>query len=330
MPRKHSVRIQPCAISEIPNIDQLVSLISVCSRLRLMPRPRLLTNLTSALPDEQQALTPRTPHSRTARAEGGFAKLQVIESIDDQELDDIQLNQIQQQSAPLLASSSSDRFAPRGQHARNGKRTVPQPPPQLSAISRLMLTLGVFLAAVLLVLIFFSLTRPEALHRYIGAKIPQTPLAPAASQEKVNVGQGKPHPNADPHLISYENYTHFPLHASEYRKECEKLNPGYMAHGNYWDARTMGPSDVEHKEAKDVCTSTITYMMDGDVGLFADLALLAQAAALARDVSILVFLVYDTVWTGNNSETGRSLWTTRIGIVESTLAMSRLFSFCPL
>ena len=92
----------------------------------------------------------------------------------------------------------------------------------------------------------------------------------------------------------------------------------------------MGPSDVEHKEAKDVCTSTITYMMDGDVGLFADLALLAQAAALARDVSILVFLVYDTVWTGNNSETRRSLWTVRIGIVESTLAISRLFSFCPL
>lgn len=274
-----------------------------------MPRPRPLTNLTSALPDEQQALTPRTPHSRTARAEGGFAKLQVIESIDDQELDDIQLNQIQQQSAPLLASSSSDRFAPRGQHARNGKRTVPQPPPQFSPISRLMLTLGVFLAAILLVLIFFSLTRPEALHRYIGAKIPQTPLAPAASQEKVNVAQGKPHPNADPHLISYENYTHFPLHALEYRKECEKLNQGYMAHGNYWDARTMGPSDVEHKKARDGCTSTITYMMDGDVGLFADLGLLAQAAALARDRN-RTFFVDDTNWN-------RGKWTDHFEDVRS-------------
>ena len=54
-----------------------------------MPRPRSLTNLTSALPDEQQVITPRTPHSRTARAEGGCAKLQTIESIDDQEFDDI-------------------------------------------------------------------------------------------------------------------------------------------------------------------------------------------------------------------------------------------------
>jgi hypothetical protein len=173
-------------------------------------------------------------------------------------------------------------------------------------MSRLMLILGVFLAAVLLVLIFFSLTRPEALHRYIGAKIPQTPLAPAASQEKGNVVQGKPHHNADPHLISYETIP-TSLHALEYRKECEKLNTGYMAHGNYWDARTMGPSDVEHKEAKGVCTSTITYMMDGGVGLFADLALFAQAGALARDVSVLVFLVCDTVWKGNDSETGRSL-----------------------
>jgi hypothetical protein len=55
----------------------------------------------------------------------------------------------------------------------------------------------------------------------------------------------------------------------------------------------MGPSDVEHKEAKGARTSTITYMMDGDIGLFADLALLAQAAALARDV---VSLVCDMVW----------------------------------
>ena len=57
-----------------------------------------------------------------------------------------------------------------------------------------MLALGVFLAAVLLVLIFFSLTRPETLYRYIGAKIPQTHLALAASQEKGNVVQGKPVP----------------------------------------------------------------------------------------------------------------------------------------
>ena len=69
-----------------------------------------------------------------------------------------------------------------------------------------------------------------------------------------------------------------------------------------------------------LCTSTITYMMDSDVGLFADLALLAQAATLARDVRILDFLICDTVWSRKNSKTGHSLWTTRIEIVESTLA----------
>ena len=71
------------------------------------------------------------------------------------------------------------------------------------------------------------------------------------------------------------------------------MNPGYMVHVNYWDARTMEPSGVERKEAKDVCASTITYTMDGDVGRFADLALLAQAVALARDLRILGFLVCD-------------------------------------
>ena len=109
-------------------------------------------------------------------------------------------------------------------------------------MSRLILILGVFLAAVLLILILFSLTRPEALHRYVGAKIPQTSLAPAALQEKGNVVQGKPvTTNVDPHFISNENYAQFPLYALGYRKECEKLNPGYMAHGNYWEARAMGP-----------------------------------------------------------------------------------------
>ena len=51
---------------------------------------------------------------------------------------------------------------------------------------------------------------------------------------------------------------------------------------------------------------------------------------LARDVRILNFLVCDTVWTGNNSETGRSLWTTRTGIVDSTLVWYRVYFFCPL
>jgi hypothetical protein len=45
--------------------------------------------------------------------------------------------------------------------------------------------------------------------------------------------------------------------------------------------------DVPHEHVpgeNGVCSSTITYVLDGNVGLFFDLALVAQAAALAREV----------------------------------------------
>lgn len=95
-----------------------------------------------------------------------------------------------------------------------------------------------------------------------------------------------------------------------------------MAHTG--DTNAMGPLDVlHHDEAPDyqlpegetaVCSATITYMLDGSVGLLADLALMAQVAALAREVYIeslfefvvasltnvlqrnRTFLVDDTYW----------------------------------
>ena len=67
-----------------------------------------------------------------------------------------------------------------------------------------------------------------------------------------------------------------------------------MAHGEYWQS-LHGEMDVEHHddntdyhlpegERTKVCSKTITYMLDGHVGLAADLALMAQAAAMAREV----------------------------------------------
>lgn len=61
----------------------------------------------------------------------------------------------------------------------------------------------------------------------------------------------------------------------------------------------MGILDVAHHDDNKVaegqrtavCTSTITYMLDGEVGLLADLALMAQAAALAREVGATVFMI---------------------------------------
>ncbi len=68
-----------------------------------------------------------------------------------------------------------------------------------------------------------------------------------------------------------------------------------MRHGEYWEAHHGGSMDVEHHddntnyhlpegERTKVCSKTITYMLDGHVGLVADLALMAQAAAFAHEV----------------------------------------------
>ena len=81
-------------------------------------------------------------------------------------------------------------------------------------------------------------------------------------------------------LISYGNYTHFPLTPKQYRAECRKM--GGMKHMAYWTDMKM---DVPHHPTPGVCKSTITYMLGSEVGLMGDLALLAQVAALADLVS---------------------------------------------
>ena len=85
-------------------------------------------------------------------------------------------------------------------------------------------------------------------------------------------------------LISYENYTEFPLTSKQYRAECRKVHEGGMRHMAYWTDLMM---DVPHPSGSDpdVCKSTVTYMLGSDVGLMGDLALLAQVAALADSVS---------------------------------------------
>lgn len=84
-------------------------------------------------------------------------------------------------------------------------------------------------------------------------------------------------------LISYENYTEFPLTTKQYRAECRKMHRGEMRHMAYWTDLMM---DVPHpSSASGVCKSTVTYMLGSEVGLMGDLALLAQVAALADSVS---------------------------------------------
>lgn len=87
--------------------------------------------------------------------------------------------------------------------------------------------------------------------------------------------------NSNLTLISYENYTEFPLTPWQYRAECRKATEG-MKDMAYWTDMMM---DVPHRSAPGVCRSSVTYMLGSEVGLMADLALLAQVAALADSVS---------------------------------------------
>ena len=264
-----------------------------------MPRPRPLTNVAPGHYDPNQQLTPRTPHSgsRTSRAEQGFSKLQIVEEADVVEDDGGDTFQ----SAPLLASSSSARFS---------RRNTQQPPTSTklkilnrsavilsTTISRLPLVVGILTAGILLLLTVLSFTRREALHKYVGAKAPNitstsgSKTGPTTSPSPLQEEHGV-------HLLSYENYTTFPLYPLQYLAECKKLNSGYMRHGDYWDITPMGVIDTAHHDPSAtggkarVCSSSITYMLDGTVGLTADLALMAQAAALAREVVFRVLYFY--------------------------------------
>jgi hypothetical protein len=79
----------------------------------------------------------------------------------------------------------------------------------------------------------------------------------------------------------------------EYKAECHKLMGEVMGPMTFWS----GQEDVIHHDEIEpenypaaeglptrICSKTITYMLDGHVGLLADLALMAQVAGLARMV----------------------------------------------
>jgi hypothetical protein len=280
-----------------------------------MPRPNPLQNLASGRtqPSDHRSLTPRTPHSRSGRAEEAGGDIE-LEQFDDEDHRTYQ----QQQSEPLLASSGSSSFAPSGYRSRGDDDGLGSSRGKISRFlittagaKRIPLVLGVVLAFILFVMVVLSFNRPDTLLRIIG-------------EANITVGDIKgpisPHPNiSDPNLISYENYTNFPLLPTEYRAECNKLMHGFMRHGAYWEYM---PQDVPHRGQIDehglpegyrnaICNSTITYMLNGH-GLLAELGLMSQVAALAREVysnlSSLhprlsciqqnrTFLVDDTYWS---------------------------------
>ncbi len=249
--------------------------------------PRLQNLSTTSARVPPGPLTPRTPHSRAGRAEEAFTELEM-----DQFGDSDYREYTQQQSEPLLTSSASASFPPSGYRARgDDDRDTGTEGRSRRNISRWLvansgLILGSGLAVVLFLMIILSYKRPDVLLSAVGAV--ESTASPIATPPK----QDDTHSPDTEHIISYENYTHFPLDPIQYKAECHKLMGEVIGPMKFWS----GQDDVIHHEVNpgkypvaeglptQTCSKTITYMLDGHVGLLADLALMAQAAALAREV----------------------------------------------
>jgi hypothetical protein len=261
-------------------------------RSALTSMPPRLENIPSASARIQPGqLTPRTPHSRAGRAEEALTEFE-LEQYGDR---DDREHSLQQQSEPLLASSTDDSFPPSGYRSRgdDNLRTRWTGRDSRRVIRWLIANWGLILGSALALVLFFvavlSYRRPDVLLSAVG--VAETSPSPISSPE-----QDDALPLDPENIISYANYTRFPLDPLEYKEECHKLMGEVMGAIEFWS----GEEDVVHYDEVDpgpyptpeglptkVCSKTITYMLDGHVGLLADLALMAQAAALARDVNIL-------------------------------------------
>ena len=210
-----------------------------------------LRAVSSARPD-LDGLVPRTPRSRSGRfdeADLGVPK----DTGEDVDRDG------QSDSDPLLGNN-------------NGADEPPNSPRQPAAFD--LLTSGTRFSIVgVAVMVFLVFLAGVAYRKFEEEEAAYDPWAHGG------------HPSYS--LISYENYTRFPLTPKQYRAECRKIHEGGMRHMAYW---TDMMTDVLHPpfapgSDEGVCTRTVTYMLGSEVGLMGDLALLAQVAALADSVS---------------------------------------------
>src|SRR5713101_1227101 len=204
-----------------------------------MPPPRL-SNIPSATARLQSdPLTPRTPHSRSGRAEEAFTEIEL-----EQYGDGDYREYTQQQQEPLLASSSTAGFPSAGYRARGdgdlddvqrkgrGPLVVMQ-----RFVSRCGLVLGSALALVLFLAIVLSYKHPDYLLSASGIAGSSPSPIPTPKQDDNTLL----HPE---NIISYENYSHFPLDPLEYKHECDKLMGGFMPPMKFWS----GEKDVVHHD----------------------------------------------------------------------------------
>ncbi|KAI9513121.1 hypothetical protein F5148DRAFT_1273348 [Russula earlei] len=248
---------------------------------------------------------PKTPRSRAGRAEEGFTVFELEQEYGDGDsnVPEHPTSQQQQQKEPLLASSSSAHFPSGYRASDDGDLEIRRTRRDLRNVIRWLvaywgLIFGSALALVLLLGAVLSYKHPDVLLSAVG--VTETPPSPTPSLKQHDEALAS-HPE---NIISYENYTRFPLDPLEYKEECHKLFGEVMKPMKFWS----GEEDVIHHDTIDpgkypapeglptrVCNKTITYMLDGHVGLLADLALIAQAAGLAR-MAGRTFFVDDTYW----------------------------------
>ncbi|KAF8492667.1 hypothetical protein JB92DRAFT_3002176, partial [Gautieria morchelliformis] len=274
---------------------------------KLNPTPAYTSNIEVFGESESAGLTPRTPYSRlTANAEEGRSRrlapaIPVNEDIAEDEdvgnLDEIDL--LQSQSHPLLHSSTSESFPMGNGRRRSGSR-------KKGRIWRMIrermlqdrlpigLIVGSAVAFLLLFLIVLSIRRPDTLLDYMGVNATAIAFESLDEESKARFNSST--------VIDYaaSGYTSYPLTTEQYLDECWKVtnDPRMRVYTSYWSASPGAELDVLHKKStpsQSTCTSTITYLLDGSVGLMADLAILAQVAIFAREQNRTVF-VNDERW----------------------------------
>ena len=231
--------------------------------------------MSSARPPttDYQNLVPRTP--RSTRNTSFAAKQSHLPTVQDaDEVDYLQ-------TAPLLQSARSPTFPPDAHAGFPSGNEYPKARRRsrfgaletarqwaVNAFERAPLAIGTVVALLLFGLWVLSIKQPEVLQQVIG------------TSNSTNL--------ASIHGIDYSNYTTFPLSSLQYEVQCWKVQSKMHGHGKFWDAMPGMDLDVPHTNAEggNVCSSTITYLLDGSTGLVFHLAIIAQLAAMAREVRI--------------------------------------------
>lgn len=224
-----------------------------------------------------QVLTPRTPHSRSGRAEEGRTAIELDElrSGDFDEDPFLTTTPLRQQSESLLHPSERSSL-PAGYRSRGDDHDIlsrkSSDRAAFALVRRFMYISGSFMICGILAMFMMAFKRSQVEDNLSAMQRP---------------------------VISYDGYARFPLSGAQYKSECEKL-VNYTENGSYWAPSRNGPLDVPHaydttEGGQRICSKSITYLLDEQSGFTTDLALIVQVARLAQEQN-RTFLVDDSRW----------------------------------